>query len=87
MSNEVQPYEYSRIVGFVSGKGGVGKTTLTELGNDVTVIDTDFSASNLATYLGHYDHPVNIQDVLHDLRLDTELGGETSLHRLRGRLR
>lgn len=63
----------NRILGFVSGKGGVGKTTVTvnmgvalsQMGKDVTIVDTDFSASNLATYLGRYQHPVNIQDVLH----------------------
>ncbi len=63
----------NRIIGFASGKGGVGKTTLcvntavslSEMGHDVTVVDADFGASNLATYLGKYDHPVNIQDVLH----------------------
>lgn len=62
----------NRILGFVSGKGGVGKTTvcvnmgvaLSEMGKDVTIVDTDFSASNLGTYLGRYQHPVNIQDVL-----------------------
>ena len=62
----------TRIIGFVSGKGGVGKTTiclntaiaLQELGATATVVDTDFSASNLSTYLGNYDHPVTIQDVL-----------------------
>lgn len=63
----------NRIIGFASGKGGVGKTTLcvntavalAEMGHEVTVVDADFGASNLATYLGKYDHPVNIQDVLH----------------------
>lgn len=62
----------TRIIGFVSGKGGVGKTTvclntaiaLQDLGATATVVDTDFSASNLSTYLGNYDHPVTIQDVL-----------------------
>ena len=62
----------NRILGFVSGKGGVGKTTicvnmgvaLAEMGKDVTIVDADFSASNLGTYLGRYQHPVNIQDVL-----------------------
>lgn len=60
------------MIGLVSGKGGVGKTTLTvnlgialnELGNEVTVVDTDFSASNIGVHLGRYDHPVKIQDVL-----------------------
>lgn len=61
-----------RILGFVSGKGGVGKTTLCvnvgmalrEMGKEVTLVDADFSAANLSTYLGEYDHPVNIQEVL-----------------------
>lgn len=63
-----------RVIGLVSGKGGVGKTTLTvnlsialqQMGREVTVIDTDFSASNLGVYLGRYDHPVKIQDVLNE---------------------
>ena len=62
-----------RIIGLISGKGGVGKTTLTvnlgialkQMGKEVTVIDSDFSASNLGVYLGRYDHPVKIQKVLH----------------------
>ena len=61
-----------RIIGLISGKGGVGKTTMTvnlgialkQMGNEVTIIDADFSASNLGVYLGRYDHPVKIQDVL-----------------------
>lgn len=62
-----------RVIGLISGKGGVGKTTLTvnmgialqQMGNEVTIVDADFSASNLGVYLGRYDHPVKIQDVLH----------------------
>ena len=61
-----------RIIGLISGKGGVGKTTLTvnigialqQMGKKVTIVDADFSASNLGVYLGRYDHPVKIQDVL-----------------------
>lgn len=61
-----------RIIGIVSGKGGVGKTTLSvnlalglkELGKEVTVVDTDFDASNLGVHLGQYEHPVKIHDVL-----------------------
>jgi len=64
----------SRIIGLISGKGGVGKTSLcvnlgvslSEFGNEVTLVDADFSASNLGVYLGRYDHPVKIQDVLMD---------------------
>lgn len=62
----------SRIIGLVSGKGGVGKTSLcvnlgvslSDFGYEVTLVDADFSASNLGVYLGRYDHPVKIQDVL-----------------------
>jgi septum site-determining protein MinD len=62
-----------RIIGLVSGKGGVGKTSiavnlgiaLKQQGAEVTVVDADFSASNLGVYLGRYDHPVKIQKVLH----------------------
>lgn len=68
-----------RIIGLVSGKGGVGKTSvcvnlgisLNEFGSEVTIVDADFSASNLGVYLGRYDHPVKMQDVLHD-ESDTE---------------
>ncbi|MFB6145140.1 MAG: P-loop NTPase [Candidatus Nanohaloarchaea archaeon] len=62
-----------RIIGLISGKGGVGKTSLCvnlgvalkQFGKEVTVVDADFSASNLGVHLGRYDHPVKIQDVLH----------------------
>ncbi|MFB6190276.1 MAG: P-loop NTPase [Candidatus Nanohaloarchaea archaeon] len=61
-----------RVIGMISGKGGVGKTSLTvnlgialkQLGKEVTVVDADFSASNLGVHLGRYDHPVKIQNVL-----------------------
>lgn len=62
-----------RIIGLVSGKGGVGKTSLTvnlavglkQMGKEVTVVDTDFDASNLGVHLGQYEHPVKMHDVLH----------------------
>ncbi|MFB6180620.1 MAG: AAA family ATPase [Candidatus Nanohalobium sp.] len=62
-----------RVIGLVSGKGGVGKTSLAvnlgialnQEGAEVTLVDADFSASNLGVYLGRYDHPVKIQKVLH----------------------
>lgn len=61
-----------RVIGLVSGKGGVGKTSvcvnlgiaLSRLGNEVTLIDTDLSASNLGVYMGRYDHPIKIHEVL-----------------------
>jgi len=68
-----------RIIGLISGKGGVGKTSLTVnlgtslsmMGESVTLVDADFSASNLGVYLGQYDHPVKIQEVLRgDARID-----------------
>jgi len=67
------------ILGLVSGKGGVGKTStcvnlgvaLQNLDKDVTLVDTDFSSSNLGVYLSRYDHPVKLQDVL-DKNIDVE---------------
>lgn len=61
-----------RIIGLISGKGGVGKTSLSvnlgvalkQLGQEVTVIDADFAASNLGVHLGRYEHPVKMQHVL-----------------------
>lgn len=61
-----------RVIGLISGKGGVGKTSmsvnlgisLTRFGSEVTIVDSDFSASNLGVHLGRYDHPVKIQHVL-----------------------
>ncbi|MFB6241386.1 MAG: P-loop NTPase [Candidatus Nanosalina sp.] len=61
-----------RIIGLLSGKGGVGKTSigvnlsiaLAEMDKEVTLVDTDFAASNLGVHLGKYDHPVKMQQVL-----------------------
>lgn len=62
-----------RIIGVVSGKGGVGKTIATinlglallELGKDVVVVDADMTASNLGIQLGFYPlHPFTLQSVL-----------------------
>jgi septum site-determining protein MinD len=63
-----------RVIGLISGKGGVGKTSLCvnlgasldEFGSEVTVVDADIAASNLGVHLGRYDHPVKIQDILED---------------------
>jgi len=63
-----------RVIGLVSGKGGVGKTSISvnlgislkNHGKEITVVDTDFSASNLGVHLGRYDHPVKVQHVLKD---------------------
>lgn len=62
-----------RVIGVVSGKGGVGKTVaavnlglaLLEMGKDVTVVDADMTASNLGIQLGFYPlQPFTLQSVL-----------------------
>lgn len=64
-----------RIIGVVSGKGGVGKTVTTinlglallEMGKDVVVVDADMTASNLGIQMGFYPlHPFTLQSVLRD---------------------
>ena len=63
----------TRIIGIISGKGGVGKTTLVaNLGSvmaqrfkkDVIVIDCNVSTSHLGLYLGMYYTPVTLNQVL-----------------------
>ena len=61
-----------KIIGIVSGKGGVGKTTFTanlglamsQLGKDVVAVDADLSTSNLGLQLGFYQFPLGLQDAL-----------------------
>ena len=61
-----------KIIGIVSGKGGVGKTTftanlgmaMTKLGKDVVAVDADLSTSNLGLQLGFYQFPLGLQDAL-----------------------
>lgn len=61
-----------KIIGIVSGKGGVGKTTfvsnvglaLKSIGKDVVVVDADLSTANLGLQLGFYQFPLGIQDAL-----------------------
>jgi septum site-determining protein MinD len=61
-----------RILGVVSGKGGVGKTTIVsnlgvvlhDLGQEVTVVDGDLTTSNLCLHLGIYHFPSGLQQVL-----------------------
>ena len=60
------------VVGIVSGKGGVGKTTLTvnlglamhKLGEDVIVVDADLKNPTIAVHLGTFEFDTTIQDVL-----------------------
>lgn len=62
-----------RIIGIVSGKGGVGKTTVTiNLGaalsqifnKKVTIVDCNITTSHLGLYLGIYYSPVTLNKVL-----------------------
>lgn len=62
-----------RIIGIVSGKGGVGKTTLTiNLGaalshffkKKVTIVDCNITTSHLGLYLGMYYCPITLNKVL-----------------------
>ncbi len=63
-----------RVIGILSGKGGVGKTVtslnlglaLHQFGEDVVVIDADITASNLGLHLGMYNFPHGLQDVLNN---------------------
>jgi len=63
----------TRVIGVVSGKGGVGKTTLVanlgaalaaEYKMNVTIVDCNISTSHLGLYLGMYYSPVTINKVL-----------------------
>lgn len=62
----------TRIISVSSGKGGVGKTTLvsnlshvlTELGRDVTAIDTNFTTPHLGIHLGFHLVPKSLHDFL-----------------------
>ncbi len=61
-----------RVIGVLSGKGGVGKTVtainisaaLHEFGHETTVIDGDISSANLTVHLGLPDATTSLQDVL-----------------------
>lgn len=62
----------TRVIGIVSGKGGVGKTTLvsnlshvlTELGKDVTAVDTNLTTPHLGLHLGLHMVPKSLHDFL-----------------------
>lgn len=63
----------TRIIGVISGKGGVGKTTLvTNVGavlasrfkTNVTVVDCNITTAHLGLYLGMYYSPVTLNKVL-----------------------
>lgn len=62
----------TRVIGIVSGKGGVGKTTLvsnlshvlTELGKDVTAVDANLTTPHLGLHLGFHMVPKSLHDFL-----------------------
>jgi len=63
----------TRIIGVISGKGGVGKSTVTanigaalasKFKKDVVIIDCNLSTSHLSISLGMYYCPVTINNVL-----------------------
>jgi len=63
----------TRIIGVISGKGGVGKTTVvanlgtilaSDFKKDVIIVDCNITTSHLALYLGMYYCPVTLNQVL-----------------------
>ena len=62
----------ARVIGIVSGKGGVGKTTVTvnlaialsKFGKRVIAVDCNLSTPHLAYYLGAYKYTTTFNDVL-----------------------
>jgi len=66
----------SRIIGVVSGKGGVGKTTtvvnlsaaLNQMNKSVIAIDADVKMSCLGLHLGMHYFPITLNDALMDTK-------------------
>ena len=66
-------FQMTRIIAVLSGKGGVGKTTVcTNLGavlsntfrKQVVIVDGNITTSHLSLYLGMYYHPISLNHVL-----------------------
>jgi len=61
-----------RVIGIISGKGGVGKTTLVsnlglalvQLGKNVTAVDCNVTTSHLGFNFGFHYYPFTLNDVL-----------------------
>lgn len=70
----------TRIIGVVSGKGGVGKTTLVsnlgvllaQEGKDVAVVDANITGANLGLHFGLISYPISIHDVMRNNALITD---------------
>ena len=64
-----------RVLGIVSGKGGVGKTTiatnlalaLSEIGREVVIVDCNITTSHVGFSFGFYYYPITLNDVLKGL--------------------
>lgn len=62
----------TRIIGVVSGKGGVGKTTLVsnlgaslaKEGYNVAIIDANLTGANLGLHYGLISYPISVHDVM-----------------------
>ncbi|MGC9310610.1 MAG: P-loop NTPase [Candidatus Aenigmatarchaeota archaeon] len=63
---------YTNVIGILSGKGGVGKTTLTfnlgaamtDFGKNVVIVDGNMTTPNLGIHAGIPLYPVTLHDVL-----------------------
>ncbi len=61
-----------RVIGIVSGKGGVGKTTVTvnlacalaQMGKDVVIVDCNVTTSHVGFYFGLQYYPITLNHVL-----------------------
>lgn len=76
----------ARIIGVISGKGGVGKTTIStnlaaimaeEYNQEVVLVDCNFTTSHVSFYLGMYYCPVTLNDVM---KKKADLKDATYLH-------
>jgi septum site-determining protein MinD len=84
------------IIGIASGKGGVGKTTITvnlaaalvQLGERVVIVDGNITTSNIGVQLGIIDYPANLHKVLKgEMRItDAVFIHPTKIHLVAGSL-